>query len=39
MVGINLAARWVAPDPLMVGIRSPDGLVVGSVCEQGATLC
>ena len=21
-----------APDPLMVGIRSPDGLVVGPVC-------
>jgi hypothetical protein len=28
------APPWVAPDPLMIGIRVPDGLVVGSQCAS-----
>ena len=33
----HTAPGW-APDPLMVGIRSPDGLVVGSCTSQPGVL-
>jgi hypothetical protein len=32
------APPWVVPDPLMVGIRSPDGLVVGSCTSHPGVL-